>query len=58
MVSSHSSFHLEAGSLVIFDSRKIWPLGSPLAPFFATWLRHAVAPSLRGDRWAMTLWLH
>lgn len=33
----------KAGTVVIFDSRKVW---------------HAVAPSLRGDRWAMTLWVH
>lgn len=33
----------KAGTVVIFDSRKVW---------------HAVAPSLNGDRWAMTLWIH
>jgi len=32
-----------AGCVVIFDSRAVW---------------HAVAPSLSGDRWAMTLWIH
>jgi len=33
----------KAGSLVIFESRRMW---------------HAVAPSLRGPRWALTLWVH
>jgi len=33
----------KAGSLVIFDSRKVW---------------HAVAPSTARARWAMTLWIH
>lgn len=31
------------GTLVLFDSRRVW---------------HAVAPSLHGPRWAMTLWVH
>eukprot|EP00439_Symbiodinium_sp_Y106_P073055 s899_g13.t1 len=31
----------KAGTVVLFDSRRIW---------------HAVAPSLHGNRWAMTLW--
>lgn len=33
----------KAGTVVLFDSRRIW---------------HAVAPSLHGNRWAMTLWVH
>ena len=32
-----------AGSVLLFDSRRVW---------------HAVAPSLKGDRWAATLWVH
>lgn len=32
-----------AGSVVVFDSPRVW---------------HAVAPSLRGSRWAVTLWVH
>ena len=75
---------LQAGTVVIFDSRKVWQLGYTAAaaakpgptwsniqekvdrPFVScAWAfccqhprRHAVAPSLRGDRWAMTLWVH
>ncbi|CAE7388975.1 unnamed protein product [Symbiodinium natans] len=33
----------KAGTVVVFDSRRVW---------------HAVAPSLSGNRWAMTLWVH
>jgi len=32
-----------AGTVVVFDSRRVW---------------HSVAPSLRGPRWALTLWVH
>jgi len=32
-----------AGKVVLFDSPRVW---------------HAVAPSQRGDRWAVTLWVH